>query len=395
MVKLHLGEIFLVAKGAARKGKQGRRINLPRGKLATIETTELRPGYSISRMLKGGWQLSGDHGPVETSRAIADMIRYVDLGITAFDCADIYTGVEKMISVFRRKLVDLRGEAALQPIKVHTKYVPDRASLKTLGLKDVEAAIDRSLTRLKQERLDLVQFHWWDFDVPRYLDAVGYLVRLREAGKIDLIGVTNFDATRLAELCEVTDIASAQVQYSLLDRRASGAFSEVASANNVGLISYGTLAGGFLTDTWLGRPDPGFEFENRSLVKYRLIIDEFGGWDLFQALLRAMRRIANANDTDIATVSLWSNLDSKDVKAAIVGARYADRLASTLRAFELNPTVEDRQALGNVLAEHRGPFGNVYELERDISGRHGRIMKYNLNSGDGGKAQDLTAGGET
>ena len=129
-------------------------------------------------------------------------------------------------------------------------------------------------------------------------------------------------------------------------------------------------------------------------MKYRLIIDEFGGWDLFQALLRAMRGIANANDTDIATVSLWSNLDSEVVKAAIVGARYADRLARALRAFELTPTNKERQALGNVLAERQGPFGDVYELERDISGRHGRIMKYNLNSGDGGKAQDLTAGGE-
>ena len=376
MAKLYPREIFLAAKDAAwNRKKDG--FKSAAGKLATIETTELRPGYSISRMLKGGWQLSGDHGTVETSRAIADMIRYVDLGITAFDCADI-----------------LRGERALKAIKVHTKYVPDRASLKTLVFKDVEAVIDRSLTRLKQERLDLVQFHWWDFDVPGYLETMGHLVRLREAGKIDLIGVTNFDATRLEELCEVTDIASAQVQYSLLDRRASGAFSEVARANNVGLLSYGTLAGGFLTDTWLGRPDPGFEFENRSLVKYRLIIDEFGGWDLFQALLRAMRGIANANDTDIATVSLWSNLDSEVVKAAIVGARYADRLARALRAFELTPTNKERQALGNVLAERQGPFGDVYELERDISGRHGRIMKYNLNSGDGGKAQDLTAGGE-
>ena len=393
MAKLYPREIFLAAKDAAwNRKKDG--FKSAAGKLATIETTELRPGYSISRMLKGGWQLSGDHGTVETSRAIADMVRYVDLGITAFDCADIYTGVEEMIGAFRQELADLRGERALKAIKVHTKYVPDRASLKTLVFKDVEAVIDRSLTRLKQERLDLVQFHWWDFDVPGYLETMGHLVRLREAGKIDLIGVTNFDATRLEELCEVTDIASAQVQYSLLDRRASGAFSEVARANNVGLLSYGTLAGGFLTDTWLGRPDPGFEFENRSLVKYRLIIDEFGGWDLFQALLRAMRGIANANDTDIATVSLWSNLDSEVVKAAIVGARYADRLARALRAFELTPTNKERQALGNVLAERQGPFGDVYELERDISGRHGRIMKYNLNSGDGGKAQDLKAGGE-
>jgi aryl-alcohol dehydrogenase-like predicted oxidoreductase len=55
----------------------------------TVETTTLAPGHEISRILRGGWQLAGGHGPVERERAIADMFAFLDAGITAFDCADI------------------------------------------------------------------------------------------------------------------------------------------------------------------------------------------------------------------------------------------------------------------------------------------------------------------
>ena len=65
--------------------------------MSVVETTDLRPGHSISRVIKGGWQLAGDHGSVDRSAAILDMEAFVDAGITTFDCADIYTGVEEMI----------------------------------------------------------------------------------------------------------------------------------------------------------------------------------------------------------------------------------------------------------------------------------------------------------
>ena len=58
---------------------------------------ELRPGYSVSQIIKGGWQLAGGHGNFDRRQAINDMLSFVDHGITTFDCADIYTGVEEMI----------------------------------------------------------------------------------------------------------------------------------------------------------------------------------------------------------------------------------------------------------------------------------------------------------
>ena len=352
------------------------------GRTTEVPRVTVRPAYAVSKIIKGGWQLAGDHGAVNADQAIVDMVRFVDVGVTTFDCADIYAGVEEKIGRFRAELVRARGQDALNSVKIHTKYVPDRDSLARLTLRDVETGIDRSLMRLGLDRLDLVQFHWWDYAASGHVEAVAHLSVLRDKGKINLIGVTNFDAEHLAEMCDTTDIASAQVQYSLLDHRASGHFAALARSRRVSIFAYGVLAGGFLTDAWLDRPDPGFGFENRSLVKYRLIIEEFGGWALFQDLLAALRTVADRHGSDIAAIALRATLESPDVAATIVGARYADRLPQTLRAFEIELTDGDRREIEAVRDRSIGPQGSVYGLERDVTGRHGRIMKYNLNKGD-------------
>ena len=365
----------------------------PAGEGGTVETVALRPGYRISRLVKGGWQLAGDHGPVERSRAVADMAAFVDAGIVAFDCADIYTGVEEMIGSFLARLAAVRGAASAAAIKVHTKYVPDLAALSRIDRRSVARVIDRSLARLGRERLDLVQFHWWDFSAPGWTECAGHLAALQAAGKIDRIGVTNFDEVRLAEItASGVDVVSAQVQYSLLDRRPEGGFLEWAGENGVAVLAYGALAGGFLTDRWLGEPDPGFSFANRSLVKYRLIIEEFGGWGLFQELLRTLRGIADRRGADIAAVAVRAVLDAPGTAAVILGARYADRLPRTLRVFSIALDDADRAAIRAVQARARGPAGPVYALERDRNGPHGRIMKYGLQEPAGDGARQLPAG---
>jgi len=346
------------------------------------QQASLRIDYSISKIIKGGWQLGGDHGSVEQDKAIEDMLVFYDAGVTTFDCADIYPGVEDMLGKFRQQLEQTRGAAALKSLRVHTKYVPDKADLPTLSAAQVTKGINRSLRRLNTERLDLVQFHWWDYGVDGYLETADHLLDCQQQGKIDRIGVTNFDAEHLQILCSHCDIVSAQVQYSILDRRASGSFATLARKHNVHLLAYGVLAGGFLTDHWLAVDDPGFEFANRSLVKYRLIIEEFGGWALFQELLQVLRSIADKHNVDIDTIALKAILDNADVTACIVGARYANRLPLTLRAFDVELDATDIKAITDIQARTQGPNGAVFGLERDTAGAHGSIMKYNINSGN-------------
>ncbi|WP_102224837.1 aldo/keto reductase [Acidimangrovimonas sediminis] len=346
-----------------------------------MQTRNLAPGHTISRVIRGGWQMAEGHGSAVSDAAVDDMVAFADAGITTFDCADIYTGVEALIGRFRDRYRDLRGAEALSRIRVHTKCVPDLTLLHTLRKSDIEATIDTSLSRLGVERLDLVQFHWWDYAAPKWLEAAGWLEELRQAGKIARIGSTNFDTAHMRAICEAgVPLVSIQVQYSLLDRRPEKAMAAAAAEHGVSLLCYGTVAGGFLSDRWLGQAEPAGALENRSLVKYKLIIDDIGGWDLFQALLAELRRIADAHGTDIATVASAAMLDRPGVAAVIVGARNRTHLAGNLAISDLALGAADRAAIDAVLAEARPLEGDVYELERDRNGRHGAIMKYNLNN---------------
>ena len=334
----------------------------------------LAPGYDISRVLKGGWQLAGGHGAVDPTLALGDMDRFVEAGITTFDCADIYTGVEELIGQWRRT-----RPVAAAAVQVHTKYVPDLDRLLTHSSADVVRGIDRSLQRLGVDALDLVQLHWWDYDVPGYVDAARWLSELRTAGKIRHIGLTNFDRQRLAEIAGAgVPVVSHQVQYSVLDRRPVAMARDCAS-QSIGLLCYGAVAGGFLSERWLNAPAPAGVLENRSLVKYRLIIDEFGGWDLFQRLLRVLRDIGERHAVGIGAVAMRWVLDQPGVAGIIVGARHAEHLSSISAALTLGLTEADRAKIAAIHAEAAGPAGEVYALERIKGGVHASIMRYSLN----------------
>jgi aryl-alcohol dehydrogenase-like predicted oxidoreductase len=345
----------------------------------TIARYDLSAGYTISRVIKGGWHLAGGHGHVDREQALEDMLRYVQSGITTFDCADIYTGVEALIGGFlRRHRADFET-GTLPEVQVHTKYVPDLDSLSTLKKGDVESTIDRSLRRLGVERLDLVQFHWWDYDTPGYVEAAIHLKELQAAGKIKHLGVTNFDVPHLSEILEAgVPVLANQIQYSVLDRRPEGGMVELCGRHNMVLLCYGTLAGGFLSDRYLGMPEPEPPFENRSLTKYKLIIDDFGGWELFQEVLATLRKIADRHDATIATVATRYILQKERVAAAIIGVRHARHLPDTLRLFGFELDEEDLAAIKRVIDKAAGPAGDVYSAERIKGGKHAAIMKYNL-----------------
>jgi aryl-alcohol dehydrogenase-like predicted oxidoreductase len=340
----------------------------------------LAPGYDISRIIKGGWQLAGGHGVVDVNAAVADMSAFVDAGITTFDCADIYTGVEALIGSFLRRLRAERGAAAAAAVQVHTKCVPDRDRLPHLARGDIRALVDRSLQRLGVEALDLVQLHWWDYQVPGVVLAAEWLDECRRQGKIRHLGLTNFDTAHTSVIAAAgVPVVSHQVQYSVLDRRPSHGMAAFCGTHGIGLLTYGALAGGFLSERWIGQPEPREPLENRSLVKYHLIIQEFGGWARFQALLAEMDRIARQHHTTIGAIAVRWALDQPGVAGVIVGARHAGHLAHTIAATRVKLDDSDRAAIARVQAGAPGPTGDVYDLERVAGGRHASIMRYNLN----------------
>lgn len=344
-----------------------------------VETTTLAPGYVISRLIKGGWQLAGGHGAVDAAAAIADMRAYVAAGITTFDCADIYTGVEALIGAFRADLREQGDQAGLDALRVHTKFVPDLTALADITRDEVRALIERSCDRLGMPCLDLVQFHWWDMAVPRHVEVAGWLAELQQDGRIRLLGGTNFDTPQTRTMLDVgVRLHTMQVQYSVLDGRPDRALAGLCAETGMRLLCYGTVAGGFISERWLGAREPEPPLENRSLVKYKLIIDDIGGWDFFQAILGVLSVVAARHGSDIASVATRWVLDEPHVAGTIVGARNAAHLESHRRVSALVLTDGDRAEIARVLSQRVPLDGDVYALERDRAGRHGRIMRYDL-----------------
>ncbi len=329
----------------------------------------------INKIIIGCWQLSKGHSEASQTEALNVIENYYQAGFRVFDCADIYTGVEDLLGQFIRA-----HQLTADDIRIHTKYVPDMASLATLSPEQTEAIIDRSRTRLGIDQLDLVQFHWWHYETGSYLKALETLQDLKQQGKIKEIGLTNFNAERVKEMvAHGIPIASIQTQYSVIDQRAK-TLEPVTQQHDIQLLCYGSVAGGLLSDAYLGQSEPREPHENRSLTKYLLMVEEMGRWQALQSILEVLKEIANNHNTDIASVATAYCLAQKTVRACIVGVRNIKHVSAHVALRDsLQLSAEELDTIERTRAQFKPIPGEVYELERDTSGKHGRIMKYNLN----------------
>jgi aryl-alcohol dehydrogenase-like predicted oxidoreductase len=140
---------------------------------------------------------------------------------------------------------------------------------------------------------------------------------------------------------------------------------QYCAENDIHLLCYGSIGGGLISAKWLGIADPGRPtFENVSLDKYYRIIVDFGGWALFQELLRALDAIGRKHGVAIAAVASRYVLDQPSVAAVIQGARHDRHLAQNLKLFDFALDAEDRKAIDGVLARSTGPEGDCYDLDR-------------------------------
>ena len=323
----------------------------------------------ISRILCGMWQVSGAHGPIDRRDAIRSMFDYVDSGFTTWDLADHYGPAEDFIGEFRRQLSHRSGADALAEIQAFTKWVP-RPGPMTRQI--VESNIDLSLERMGVDVLDLLQFHWWDYQDIRYLDALDRLAQLQENGKIRHLALTNFDTEHTKTVVEHgIKIVSNQVQYSLVDLRPQIQMEQYCQSNNISLLAYGTLCGGLISEKYLDRPEPGrADLNTASLGKYKQMIDAWGGWDLFQELLVTLRRIADKHAASISNVAVRYVLDRPAVAGVIIGARLGltDHREENVKPFDLVMGSEDIDQLLQVTSQAR----DLYQIIGDCGDEYRR-----------------------
>jgi aryl-alcohol dehydrogenase-like predicted oxidoreductase/enamine deaminase RidA (YjgF/YER057c/UK114 family) len=314
--------------------------------MAPVETIALSPGLVISRVLNGLWQIADierDGTALEPTEMAPHMAAYVDAGFTSFDMADHYGSAELIAGSFRA------GDQSGRPTQMLTKWVPKPGPL---SHQNVREGVERALERLQASRIDLLQFHAWHYPDPSWLDALFHLQDLRREGLIGEIGVTNFDAAHLhIAVASGIPIVSNQLSYSLIDQRAAGDMTDVCEAFGVKLLAYGTLAGGFLSERWLGAAEPSRP-DTWSRMKYKRFIDAAGGWSRFQQLLTAAHRVAQRHGVTIPVVASRYMLDQPAVAGVILGARLGspDHVQENLAICTLQLDARDREELASAMA---------------------------------------------
>ena len=298
----------------------------------------LAEGLTISRVINGLWQIADlerSGREFDLDQAALAMTPYVEAGLTTFDMADHYGSAEVIAGMF--------GGDGVERL---TKWTPKPGPV---SRDNVREAVQRSLTRLRADRIDLLQFHAWTWADPSWLDALFHLQDLKREGLIKHIGVTNFDANHLRIAVRTgIEIVSNQVSFSLLDARAAAGLSDFCLAHDVRLLAYGTLLGGFLTEAWLGQAEPDWDtLGTWSQMKYGRFIRTAGGWEAFQQLLRRIDEVATKHGAPMAAVASRWVLDHEAVAAVIVGTRLSKsaHIDDTLRIFGLTLDEEDRKTL--------------------------------------------------
>lgn len=173
--------------------------------------------------------------------------------------------------------------------------------------------------------------------------------------------------------------------------------------NGVGILAYGVLLGGFLSEKWLGQPEPK-DPDNWSLKKYKRFIDAagtsfwyephltLGGWSAFQRVLKILAGTASKHSTSISAVAIRHVLDTPGVSAVIIGSRLNESssqyIDSTLQAFSLSLDDDDRKHLAAAqegLVDIPGDCGDEYrrppfltakgDLGDHLSEDHDRLLR--------------------
>ncbi|HEY7288161.1 MAG TPA: aldo/keto reductase [Vicinamibacterales bacterium] len=315
-------------------------------KTSIVERRTLSPTLSISRVLTGLWQLADmerDGKLLDLDRAAAAMAAYVDAGLTTFDMADHYGSAELVAGRFRSRHHD-------SPIQLFTKWVPKPGRTTKAAVRE---AVERSLTRLGVDSIDLLQYHAWNYADPAWLETLFELQDLKTKGLVRHLGLTNVDTAHLhVVVASGIEVVSNQVSFSLLDQRAAGSLAPFCAAHDVRLLAYGTLAGGWLTERWHGAPEPDWDhLPTWSLMKYGRFLRVAGGWTALQRVLDAVASVARRHQASFANVASRYILDQPGVAGVIIGARLGERehIADTLRLFSLQLTDVDRADIHGAL----------------------------------------------
>ena len=313
----------------------------------SLETFKVK-GIELPKLFAGLWQLSSPSwGTASQTQMFKQFVEYIEGGFTAFDMADHYGDAEVIFGRLRSSLP--KPDAVFGA----TKYCVFHKITVTPAV--IRANVTERCQRMSADKVDLLQFHWQDYNDHQYIEALRHL---QQDERVKHLGLCNFDTARLQEVIDKDiDVVTNQVQFSLIDARPRFKMGEVCARHNVKLLTYGTLCGGFLAEKWLGKPEPQLFGPDTtpSQRKYFEMIQTWGDWDLFQTLLQTLKAIATKHNVSISNVATRWVLDFPYVGAVIIGARMgvSEHTEENLKTYGWKLDEEDQKRIEEILERSR------------------------------------------
>ncbi len=294
-----------------------------------------KTGLSVSPIVFGG-NVFGWTADEKTSFGILDA--FFDAGFDTIDTADVYSAwvpgnkggdSEEIIGKWLKQGRIARDKAIIIT-KVGAEMGPGKKGLKEQYILE---AVEASLRRLQTDYIDLYLSHWPDAETP-YEETLGAFAKLKQQGKIRAIGCSNLDATQLQASFDAAEKAGLprydviQPEYNLYDRAAfEGPLAELCVKQDIGVITYFSLAAGFLSGKYRSKADTEGKARGGKAAAY---LDDKG-----LKILAALDTVAKETGAKPAEIALAWLLAKKAVTAPIASATSIAQLDSLTKSASL------------------------------------------------------------
>ncbi|HEY6636957.1 MAG TPA: aldo/keto reductase [Solirubrobacterales bacterium] len=294
----------------------------------------------------GTWQLGGEWGQFDEAEAIAAIRQARELGVNLFDTAHGYGfgASERVLGKALRDDIEHRRDEVLIATKGGLRMTDDGLA-RDSSPEWLRSGVDASLEALRVDYVDLFQVHWPDPKVPLAESAVA-LQELVEAGKIRHVGVSNFDASQMAEFAETRPVETLQPPYDLFRRGIEDEILPYCREHDIGVLIYGALAHGLLT----GVMDEETTFAPDD---WRSGAPFFKGEDFRRniEIVRELERFAQEGlGVSVSRMAIAWTLANPAVQVTIVGARHPGHIEDGVAAAELDLGEDDLAEIDRITA---------------------------------------------
>jgi len=291
--------------------------------------------FTVSEIGFGAWQIGGSWGDVSEADGRAALNAALDAGVTFIDTADVY-GDGRSEKIIADVLKSRGGARPMVATKAGRRLDPHVAEGYTKA--NIERFIDRSLTNLEVDSLDLVQLHCPPQDV--YYDPALFegMEELRKAGKIRNYGVSVARVEEALKAIDYPGVVSVQIIYNIFRQRPADLFFKEAKRKNIAVIVRVPLASGLLSGKITAKTAFSAD-DHRSFNRHGEAFDvgeTFAGVP-FEVGLQAVEEIRKLvpEGASMAAFALRWILMNEAVTVVIPGARNAEQARANAAAAEL------------------------------------------------------------